>query len=63
MPLKVIRRHGSPFWYIRGSVRGQSVDESTKVTDKAIAESIRAKREWEIVNRQISGNSFIGGGP
>jgi hypothetical protein len=35
------------------------VDESTKVTDKTLAEAIRAKREWEIVTRQISGNRTV----
>lgn len=55
MPLKCIKRHGSPFWYIRGTVRGVAVDESTKVTDKRQAESIRAKRETSIIDRQLSG--------
>lgn len=55
MPLKLTQRHGSPFWYLRGTVRGVSVDESTKVADREQAEAIRAKREWEIVQRQISG--------
>jgi integrase len=31
------------------------VDESTNVTDKEQAEAIRAKREWEIITRQIGG--------
>lgn len=56
MPLKVVCRHGSPFWYIRGSVRGQSVDESAKTDCKEQAEAIKAKREWEIFNRQLNGN-------
>jgi integrase len=55
MPLKLAKRHGSPFWYIRGTVRGVAVDESTKVADRRQAEAFRAKREVEIVNRQISG--------
>jgi hypothetical protein len=59
MPLKVIKRHGSPFWYLRGSVRGVNVDESTKVADREQAESIRAKREWEIVNRQLGGGRAV----
>ena len=44
MPLKISRRHGTAVWYIRGTVRGVSVDESTKVTDKEQAE---AKSEKE----------------
>ena len=55
MSLKISRRHGTAVWYIRGTVRGVSVDESTKVTDKEQAEAIRAKREWEIITRQIGG--------
>ncbi len=55
MPLKVVRRHGSPFFYLRGAVRGQSVDESTKTDSREQAEAIRAKREWEILNRQLTG--------
>jgi hypothetical protein len=35
------------------------VDESTKVADKALAEAIRAKREWEIVTLQIGGNRAV----
>jgi integrase len=55
MPLKLTQRHGSPFWYIRGTVRGEPVDESTRVTDRSQAETIRAKREWEIIQQQIGG--------
>jgi integrase len=56
MPLKVIRRHGSPNWYIRGSVRGVDVDESAKTDSREQAEAFKAKREWEIVNRELGGN-------
>jgi integrase len=59
MPLKLLKRHGSDSWYIRGTVRGVVVDESTKVTDKALAEAIRVKREWEIVTRQIGRNRAV----
>ncbi|MGO9768550.1 MAG: tyrosine-type recombinase/integrase [Roseiarcus sp.] len=59
MPLKISRRHGTLVWYIRGTVRGVTVDESTKVTDKEQAEAIRAKREWEIITRQIGGAKSV----
>jgi integrase len=59
MPLKIIKRHGSPFWYLRGSVRGVNVDESTKVAGRDQAESIRAKREWEILTRQLGGGRAV----
>jgi site-specific recombinase XerD len=59
MPLKLVKRHGSPFWYLRGSVRGVNVDESTKVADREQAEAFKAKREWEIVNRQLGGGRAV----
>jgi integrase len=59
MPLKLVRRHGSPFWYIRGSVRGQPVDESTKTADKAAAEALRAKREWELTQGSVFGRRAV----
>ena len=42
MALKLIKRHGSPIWYMRGTVRGQTVDASTKTADKAQAEQVLA---------------------
>src|ERR1700733_9122306 len=48
MPLKLVERRGCDSGHLRGSVRGVIVDESTKVTDKVLAESMRVKREWEI---------------
>lgn len=58
MPLKLTRRHGSPYWYIRGAVRGISVDESTGTGDEAAAEDIRILREAEILKRSIHGDSI-----
>jgi len=55
MPLKLTRRHGSLNWYIRGTIRGIAVDETTGVSDKAAAEAIRARREWEILQGSIFG--------
>lgn len=57
MPLKLTRRHSSPYWYIRGSVRGISVDESTGTGDRAAAEDVRILREAEILKRSIHGDS------
>lgn len=59
MSLKLTKRHGSLSWYIRGTVRGVTVDESTKVADREQAEAIRSKREWEIVTRQIGGSRAV----
>jgi integrase len=55
MPLKLSRRHASPNWYLRGTVRGVTVDESTGVADRQAAETIRSKREWEIIQASIHG--------
>ena len=57
MPLKLTRRHGSPYWYLRGTVRGRRVDESTGVVERADAETIRVKREAEITQRSIFGDA------
>ncbi len=53
--IKLVRRHGSPRWYLRGTVRGVTVDESTGVADRKIAEEIRAKREWQLLQQSIHG--------
>jgi integrase len=57
MPLKLVKRHGSPFFYIRGTVRGISVDESTGIPleNRRAAETVRAKREWELTEQSIHG--------
>lgn len=57
MPLKLVQRHSSPYWYIRGTVRGISVDESTGVSDRQAAEEIRILREAEVLKRSIHGDS------
>jgi integrase len=62
MPLKLIppgKRHGSPYWYIRGSVRGIRVDESTGVSDKKAAEEVRIKREGEVLTQSIHGDPAV----
>lgn len=57
MPLTLKRRHGSPNWYLRGSVRGILVDESTGTGDRKAAEEIRAVREAELLKRSVHGDS------
>lgn len=53
--LKLLRRHGSPNWYLRGSIGGCRFEESTGTGEKRTAEEIRAKREAEIHKGQIYG--------
>ncbi len=55
MSLTLKRRHGSPFWYLRGTVRGITVDESTGLVDHAAAEALRTRREWEITQGSVFG--------
>jgi len=55
MPIKVVRRHSSPNFYLRGTVCGVSVDETTGTDDHAAAEAIRIAREAEILKRSVYG--------
>jgi hypothetical protein len=59
MSLKLCRRHGSPYWYLRGTVRGIAVDESTGLLQRETAEALRAKREWEIAQGSVFGRRAI----
>jgi len=45
MPLKLVRRDGSPFYWIAGTVRGERIRESTGTDDARLAEEARATRE------------------
>jgi integrase len=55
MPLKLVRRPKSPYWYIRGTVRGRAVAESTGTDKREIAETMRSKREWELEQEAVYG--------
>jgi integrase len=55
VPLDLKRRPKSPYWIIRGTLRGIRIEESTGVSDKRIAEEIRAKREAEILAESVYG--------
>jgi len=58
MPLKLVHRPKSPYWIMRGTVRGISIEESTGTTNKAVAEEIRTKREAEILTESVYGKSI-----
>jgi integrase len=64
MSLKIYQRPDSENWYLRGTLRGVSVRESCGTDDEKIAKEIRAKREWEILQRSVYGikasGTFIG---
>jgi hypothetical protein len=55
MPLKLVRRKGAPHLYLRGTVRGLRVFETTGTNDRKAAEAIRIKREAEILDRSVFG--------
>src|ERR1700692_2603897 len=63
MPFGLVRRPKSPYWIMRGTVRGIRVEESTGIVDdgraasKRCAEEIRAKREAAIIEQTIHGRS------
>jgi integrase len=46
--LRLKRERNSPYWYIRGTVAGHRIYESTRTTDRRQAEAYRQKREREI---------------
>src|SRR5262249_42479584 len=55
MPIKLVRRPKSPYWIMRGTLRGIRLEESTGTDRKAVTEEIRAKREAEILVESIYG--------
>jgi integrase len=55
MPLTLKHRPKSPYWVIRGTLRGIRIEESTGTTERKFAEEIRAKRESEILAQSIYG--------
>jgi len=57
MPLVLVRRPKSPYWIIRGTIRGIRIEETTGTTSKQYAEEIRAKREVELLEQSIHGRA------
>ncbi|MCY1708344.1 tyrosine-type recombinase/integrase [Pannonibacter sp. SL95] len=55
MPIKLIKRDRSPYFYMRGSVRGTSVYESTGTSDRKAALEAAKRREAEILKASIHG--------
>lgn len=56
MPLK-LKRYAArgPNWYLRGTVRGIHIFETTGTNDRQAAEALRIKREAAILNRSVFG--------
>ncbi|MDB5490464.1 MAG: integrase [Micavibrio sp.] len=65
MGLEIKKRKGSPYWYIRGTVQGIAVFESTglphadKVRPGQIVEDFRDKRVRELEQQSIYGRAHI----
>lgn len=55
MPLKLYRRNDAGAFYVRGTVRGQSVYETTSTTDPERAEGYRIALEKELWDRSVYG--------
>jgi integrase len=58
MPLKLVKRPKSPNWIMRGTVRRQSIEETTGVADRKTAEEIRIKREAELLTESVHGKAL-----
>ncbi len=59
MPLKLTRRKNTGNWYLRGTVRGREIYESTGTGDRGAAEDIRILRENEALKVSIHGESLV----
>ncbi|SDX89442.1 Site-specific recombinase XerD [Albimonas donghaensis] len=57
MPLTIKQRSRGGNFYLRGSIAGVSVRESTGTNDRRAAEAIRVRREAEILERVALGRS------
>jgi integrase len=56
MPLRLKRYpKRSNYWYVRGTVRGQNVFETTGTDDREAAEAIRIKRENQLLQQSVFG--------
>src|SRR6202040_1196944 len=57
MSLKLVppREGRSRHWRVRGTIKGQYIDESTDVSSQTRAEEIRIKRENELLDQAIFG--------
>lgn len=59
MPLKLVKRPGVENWYLRGTVRGRHVFETTGTDSRKAADEIRIKREAEILAESIHGKRAV----
>lgn len=57
MALSLIQRDGAGNYYIRGTVRGRSVYESTGTNDRQAADAIRIQTEARLLHESIFGRA------
>jgi integrase len=57
MGLKLLKRGKT--WYIRGTVRGNSVFQTTGTRDKSLAEAIRIKTEKRLLDESVYGKASV----
>lgn len=59
MPLKLVppRPGKSPYFYVRGTVRGRSIDASTKETNKKAAERFKERLEVTLAKQDAEGRT------
>ncbi len=55
MSLKLFKRKGSENWYMRGTICGRNVFESTGVSERSVAEAILVQRSKEILDESVFG--------
>ena len=60
MPLKIEQRAGRANWYLRGTLKGIRVRESCGTDEREIAEALKTRREWEILQGDIFGHKATG---
>jgi len=61
MPLKLVRarKNEDGPWYVRGTVRGRRIEESTGTRDKRLAQEFKTRREAELYDEAIHGRSAV----
>lgn len=59
MPLIKFRRGDKGNWYLRGTVRGQSIFESTGTGNEEAAEAIRVKTEARLLEESVYGKKAV----
>src|SRR6185437_3772050 len=59
MSVRLYQRPGSRVWYLRGTVRGRRVFETTGTTDRKQAELYRAAREAKLYEASVFGERAV----